>query len=278
MALAPDVARGGAPAGPAHVAVTPGAREGLDRGEVARRAVALTLPFLAWELAARLAGNRLLPGPVEVGATLLRLIGDGTIWFHGSLTLQRGAVGLAIAVLAGLGLGVLLARVRWAEAAFQPLLAATYPVPKIALFPLVILVLGFGAASKIFMVALECVYPIAYNTYAGIQGVDRNYLWVARNAEAGLAARVGILVRGALPPIMAALRMAVPIMLVIMVVTELIGESRGLGFLIRQAGTDFAPAEGLAVILLLGVLGFVLDRLVVWLSGRLAFWARGVAL
>lgn len=278
MALAPDVARGGAPSGPARAAAHPGAREGIDRVEVARRALAVVLPFLAWEMAARLADNRLLPGPVEVAGTLVSLIGDGTIWFHGSLTLQRGAVGLAVAIVAGLALGVLLARVRWAEAMFQPLLAATYPVPKIALFPLVILILGFGAASKIAMVALECVYPIAYNTYAGIQGVDRNYLWVARNAEAGLGARVSILLRGALPAVMAAMRMAVPIMLVIMVVTELIGESRGLGFLIRQSGTDFAPAEGLAVILLLGILGFALDRLVVWLSGRLAFWAKGVAL
>lgn len=61
-----------------------------------------------------------------------------------------------------------------------------------------------------------------------------------------------------------------------MVVTELIGESRGLGFLIRQAGTNFEPSTGLAVILLLAIIGFVLDRLVVGATHRLAFWARGV--
>lgn len=243
-----------------------------------RRVVAFFLPFVVWETAARVADNRLLPGPVEVLRRLVELIADGTIWFHAQLTLQRGITGLVIAVVSGVVFGVVLARSRWAEAIFQPILAVTYPVPKLALFPLLILLLGFGGVSKIAMVALECVYPITYNTYAGVQEINRNFFWVAQNAGAGRIARTGMLLRAATPSIMASIRMAVPIMLVIMVVTELIGESRGLGFLIRQAGTEFVPADGLAVILLLAIIGFVLDRLVVAATRRLAFWARGIEL
>lgn len=243
-----------------------------------RRTVAFFLPFVLWEIAARLADNRLLPAPVDVVRTLWRLITGGTIWFHAQLTFQRGIVGLLIAVVAGVGLGFLLGRSRWAEAMFQPILAATYPIPKLALFPLLVLMLGFGGASKVAMVALECLYPIAYNTYAGVQDINKTYFWVAQNVGAGRLARGRMMLRAATPTIMASLRMAVPIMLVIMVVTELIGESRGLGFLIRQAGTNFEPDTALAVILLLAIIGFVLDRLVVAATRRLAFWAKGVEL
>ncbi len=243
-----------------------------------RRLVALAIPFAAWEVAARLADNRLLPGPVTVVRALLEDLTSGVIWFHAQLTFQRGALGLAIAIVVGLAFGVLLARVRWAGAMFEPLLGASYPVPKLALYPLVILLLGFGGASKVTMVALECAYPIVYNTYAGVQGINRHYLWVAQNVGAGRWARFGLMLRAATPSIMASMRMAVPIMLVIMVVTELIGESRGLGFLIRQAGTDFRPDQALGIVFLLAIIGFVLDRLVLALTRRLAFWAKGVEL
>lgn len=250
----------------------------LATGRRVRRAIAFVAPFVVWEIAAQLADNRLLPGPVTVIGRLWNMLGSGVIFFHGQLTFQRGLLGLGIAVVGGVLFALLLARNRWAEAAFEPVLAVSYPIPKLALFPLLILALGFGGASKVAMVAIECVYPITYNTYAGVKDIDKRYFWVARNVGAGRIARVRLMLRAATPVIMASLRMAVPIMLVIMVVTELIGESRGLGFLIRQAGTDFQPADALAVILLLAIVGFVLDRVVVALTHRLAFWARGVEL
>lgn len=255
-----------------------GARARWFAGSRARRLGVLVALFALWEFGARVADSRLLPGPVAVVGQLATDLGSGLIWFHAQLTLQRGLLGLVIALVLGVAGGVLLARVRWADATFEPILAATYPVPKLALYPLLILALGFGGASKVAMVALECVYPIVYNTYAGVQGLDKHLFWLTRNVGAGRVARTGVMLRGATPSIMAGVRMAVPIMLVIMVVTELIGESRGLGFLIRQAGTDFAPQSALAIILLLGIVGFLLDRVVVAITRRLAFWARGVQL
>lgn len=259
------------------VAAAPGmVRRRLVGG--ARRLAVVVAFFAAWEVGARVADNRLLPPPVDVVQALYQLIVGGDLWFHGQLTFQRGIIGLAIAVVSGLAFGIALARSPLMRAAFEPLLAATYPVPKLALYPLLILILGFGGASKITMVALECFYPIAYNTFSGVQHIDKRYFWLARNVEAPRSSRLAIMLRAATPSIMASMRMATPIMLVIMVVTELIGESRGLGYMIRQAGTDFEPAGALAVILFLGILGYVLDRLLVAATGRLAFWARGVDL
>jgi ABC-type nitrate/sulfonate/bicarbonate transport system permease component len=243
-----------------------------------RRLAAVVAPFVVWDIMARMADSRLLPTPLRVVERLWEDIASGTIWFHAKVTLLNGAIGLAIAIVVGISFGALLARSRYAEAVFEPILAAFYPVPKLALYPLLILFLGFGPAAKITLVALECAYPITYNTYAGVQSIRRQYFWVARNVGASRWAMFNVMLRGATPPIMASLRMAAPIMLVIVVVTELIGESRGLGFLVRQAGTNFQPARALGVILLLGIIGFVLDRIILALTRRFAFWAKGVEL
>lgn len=243
-----------------------------------RRLAAIVLPFLIWQLAAESAQNRLVPPPTLVVQTLWESLESGLIWDNAKVTFVRGLVGLGIALVAGVGLGFAMARSRVVDATLHPTITALYPVPKLALFPVFILILGFGAWSKIVLVALECAYPVIYNTYDGVQSTQRSYLWVARNVGAGRWDRAKMFMRAATPSVMAALRMAVPIMLVVMVVTEFLGESRGLGYLIRRAGTEFEPESALAVILLLGIIGFVLDRLVVFLTRRLAFWERGVEL
>ncbi len=244
-----------------------------------RRAAAVVGAFLLWELAARWADSPLMPG---LGLTVERLIEDvrsGLMWRHAQFTLIRGFSGFAIALAGGIALGTVMARSRVVEGVLEPFLAATYPVPKIALYPIFILWLGLGAASKIALVALECIYPIAYNTYAGVNAVDRSHVWAARNAGVGrIRITFSVMLKSALPSIMAGVRIALPIMLVVMVVVETIGESVGLGFLIRFASAQFEPQGALAVVLVLAFIGFVFDRLVVLLTRVLAFWARGVQL
>lgn len=245
---------------------------------LARRTAAVVVPFILWDLLALVSQSRLLPGPLAVVQTLWSVLVDGTIWYHAQQTAQRGAIGLTAAVIIGVLLGVGMATVRWMEAALEPVVSATYPVPKLALYPLLILILGFGAASKVVMVAMECLYPIVLTTYAAVQTIDKHYFWLARNVEAGRSARFLIIMRATSPSLVAAIRMAMPIMLVIMVVTELLGESRGLGYLIRRASADFDPEMTMAVVLLLAIIGFVLDRLVVMVGNRVGRWAGGVTL
>lgn len=243
-----------------------------------RRTIAVLLPLVVWWAVAEIANSRLFPGPIEVIATLFDAITDGTIWFHAQQTAQRGLIGLAIGVVGGVLLGVGMASVRWMDSVLEPLVSATYPIPKLALFPLLVLALGFGAESKIIMVTLECAYPVILTSYAATRGVDKHYLWLARNVGAGRLARFEIIMRATSTSMVAALRMAAPIMLVIMVVTELIGESRGLGYLIRRASSDFDPELTMAVVLLLAVVGFVLDRLIVLLGDFVGRWAGKVQL
>lgn len=243
-----------------------------------RRLVAIVLPFAAWWLAAVAADNRLLPDPWSVFERLVALAADGTIWLHGQVTAQRGLVGLLIAVAVGVLLGIGMATTRWLDAVLEPLVSATYPVPKLALYPLLVLALGFGGEAKIAMVALECLYPVTLTTYAAVRSIDKHYLWLARNVGAGALARFEIIMRAISPAFVAALRMATPIMLVIMVVTELLGESQGLGYLIRRSSAEFDPETTMAVVLLLAIVGFALDRVIVFVGDVVGKWAGKVRL
>lgn len=245
---------------------------------VLRRFVAIVGFFALWHVASLVAANVLFPTPALVVQTLGDMVREGLLLSNARVTFTRAFLGLAIAIVVGIALGVAMARSRVVEAVVEPFLAAFYPVPKLALYPLLILVLGFGAGSKVALVAMECAYPIAYNTYAGVQGIRKQYFWVARNVGASRWATTVMSMRAASPSVLAGLRIALPVMLVVIVVTELLGESVGLGFLIRQAGTDFEPQRALAVILFLGAVGFVLDRLLALLTRRIVFWQNGVQL
>lgn len=244
-----------------------------------RRVLAVAAAFGLWQALALSSTSPLLPGVDTVVERLGEDISSGLIWRHAQVTLLRGGIGFALAIVIGIALGVLMARSRLVEAAIEPILASTYPVPKLALYPIFILWLGLGAQSKVALVALECLYPIAYNTYSGARGVNKTQMWAAMNAGASRFRIVwSVILKSALPSIFAGIRIALPIAMVVMVVTELIGESLGLGFLIRSAGTRFQPEGALAVVLLLGIFGFIVDRVTVLATRRFAFWEKEVEL
>jgi ABC-type nitrate/sulfonate/bicarbonate transport system permease component len=266
-----------APAGQlGHVRALPGR---VLRSRSIRRFLAIVGAFALWQILALRAESALMPTLDSVVDRLITDVESGLIWRHAQVTLLRGGIGFAIAIIAGVLLGIVMARNRLVEAAIEPLLAATYPVPKLALYPIFILWLGLGAESKVALVALECLYPIAYNTYAGARGVNKTQMWAAMNAGASrVRIAWSVVLKSSLPSILAGIRIALPLALVVMVVTELIGESLGLGYLIRSAGTRFQPEGALAVVLLLGIFGFILDRLTVLATRVFAFWEKGTQL
>lgn len=245
----------------------------------ARRMLGLVLLVAAWELFARLSDNRLAPTTLNIIDQLSDLISSGDLWFHGRLTLMRAFMGLALAIVFGVTIGMAMARSRWVEAALEPMLSGLYSIPKISLYPVMIAAFGLGGTAKVWQVALECTFPILFNTFAGARAVDKNYLWFARNVGVGrMRVLKDILFPTALPSILTGIRIATPIMLIVITVTELIGESRGLGFLISDSQANFRPDRAMAVVVVLGVLGFVLDRINVWLGRTLVFWEKGVKL
>jgi ABC-type nitrate/sulfonate/bicarbonate transport system permease component len=273
---------------PALAASTPGALRSQTRarrrsekrsnyGRTLRRAIGVGALVAAWEAYSRISENRLVPNVSFIWTALRESFSSGDLWFHGRLTLFRSTTGLAIALCLGVLFGFLLGTNRWFRSAFAPIFSATYPAPKLALYPVFILLFGLGGTSKVLLVAVECFYPVVFNVAAGAQGISRDFMWHAYNVEASLWRRVkDLILPSTLPAILTGLRIAAPLMLVVEVVTEMIGESRGLGFMIMDARSRFDPPTVFAVIVVLALGGYFLDRIVQLLTRQLVFWERDV--
>ncbi|RZS85529.1 ABC transporter permease [Pigmentiphaga kullae] len=245
----------------------------------ARQAMAPLYPLAvlaaAWELLSRSGwvSPRLMPSVVKVGQAFVEGLANGDLVYHASISFSRALSGFGLAIVIGVLLGVFMARSRWFEWMVEPIFSFGYPVPKIALYPVFILLLGFGSPSKIALIALECTFPIAVNTYFGIRAVAPRLVWSARNMGAGpVRIFLRVLLPAALPAIMSGIRVALPLSMVVVIITEMIGDSTGLGYYIAYASASFMYAESYAGVIAVALIGFTLDRLLVALRGRIIFW------
>jgi NitT/TauT family transport system permease protein len=185
----------------------------------------------------------------------------------------RAGGGLSIAIVAGILLGILMARRRLVELAFEPLLLAIYPVPKPAIIPLFMIWLGIGNVSKVAVIALGCMLPIVVATFNGARSIDPMLLWSARargTSERALLWRV--ILPAALPQIAAGIRTAIAVAIIVLVSSEFMASESGLGYLIFSYGGAGADDAMLAVVLYLAILGYLLDRVFLLLMRRLISW------
>jgi len=135
---------------------------------------------------------------------------DHLVWIT-NIHNSGAAFGFALALVAGVVLGTLMARSRWVEALIEPIFSFGYPIPKISLYPVFIMVFGLGTGSKVALVFLECLYPIAVHAYSGMRSADRVLVWAGRNmgaTERQLFWKV--LIPSALPTLFSGLRIALP--------------------------------------------------------------------
>jgi ABC-type nitrate/sulfonate/bicarbonate transport system permease component len=250
-------------------------------GERVWRAVEYVYPvvvlMLIWEAIAYSGFiSRLLWPPVEqVAYELWRFAERGDMWFHGSITLQRALTGFLAAIVVGVLLGTALARVRLLDRLIEPIFVFGYPVPKISLYPMFIFIFGFGDMSKIVLVFLECLYPITIQTIAGMRNAERVLVWTSRNAGASASQMFWrVFVPSAAPTIFAGIRIALPVSLIVTVITEIIGESRGLGYVVSFASASFEPARAMAAFAVIAAIGFMFDRTLIFLRRRLIYWQK----
>lgn len=216
--------------------------------------------------------------PIElVLAELWKFAANGDLFYHGSATLYRALTGFAGAIVAGVLIGALIARVRLFAKFVEPIFLFGYPIPKISLYPVFIFIFGFDDASKIVLVFLECLYPITIQTMFGMRNADKILVWSARNAGAS-GARIFwlVLTPCAAPSIFTGIRIALPIALIVTIITEMIGESRGLGYLVVFGSSSFEPAQAMAAFVTIGVIGFTFDRTLGLLRRKILYWLPDV--
>ena len=170
--------------------------------------------------------------------------------------------GLFIAIVLGVLFGLIIGEFRSFRQATTPTLNFLRSVPPAAIVPIVIIAMGTGAAPKIFIIALSCFWPILLNTIDGVRGISSQMIETTRAFKIPLFLVLRrVLFMGALPQIMAGIRVALAIALVIMVISEFFGASTGLGYYIRQQKEMFALVETWAGTLLVGILGYIISSI-----------------
>jgi ABC-type nitrate/sulfonate/bicarbonate transport system permease component len=230
---------------------------------------------VAWEVAARSGAFTpyMLPA---LSAVLERIWNDlvgGDLLINTGVTLYRAMTGFLIGAVTGIVLGMGICRNRLANWFFDPIISVGFPMPKIAFLPVVMLWLGVYDMSKITMISVEAIFPVVTATIVGIRSVERELLWSARNMGAGERELLWqIALPAALPQIITGLQVALPIALIVAIVTEMFMGGYGLGGAMNTAAR-FADSRGVfAGIVEIAVIGYALVKGVALVRRRLLLW------
>jgi ABC-type nitrate/sulfonate/bicarbonate transport system permease component len=197
----------------------------------------------------------------------------GDLLHNTALTLYRALAGFLIGAVLGILLGMAISRNRVSHWFFDPLISIGFPMPKIAFLPVVILWLGVYDISKITMVAAEAIFPVVTATIVGLRSVERELLWSARNMGAGERELLWqISFPAALPQIITGLQVALPIALIVAIVTEMFMGGYGLGGAMNTA-SRFADSRGVfAGIVEIAVIGYAIVKIMSFVRRRLLLW------
>src|SRR6516165_10553160 len=202
--------------------------------------------------------RRFIPAPSDIAVRFWQLAANGELWIHTGVTLYRVFAGFLIGAIPAIAIGLVMAMFKPVRIFFDPLIAALFPIPKVALMPLLLLAFGFGDASKIALVATAVFFPVIVNTYAGAANIDKIYWDVAKNYGASsyiLFTRVVFF--GALPMIFAGLKIALAVSFVVLVAAEFVASKSGLGYLIWNSWELLQVDYMFVGIVVIGVLGLI---------------------
>lgn len=226
-----------------------------------------------WAVAARLSANTLLPSPQAVVAAFWQVLGDGTLWANTSASLVRVASGFVLGVALAIPAGFLMGWYRLARGLVEPWVQFLRTVPPLALIPLVIVVLGIGEDAKIFVIFLAAFLSCVLASYQGVRNVDNTLVNAARVLGAGdwtIFRRV--VVPASMPFIFVGMRVALGSSWATLVASELIAAPSGLGRMM-QVATQFLQTDRIMVgIFMIGLLGFAMDRALLWFERRTTAW------
>jgi ABC-type nitrate/sulfonate/bicarbonate transport system permease component len=250
----------------------------LRANPIAWRSVVSVLLFVAlWEIAARshAAPAILLPPFSVVVEQLWRSTLDGTLVADLSLSLGRAICGLVVATVAGVILGLLMARNRAVEWLADPLVALGFPSPKIAFLPIFILWFGIESLSKILLVAFACIFPVIIGTYSAARAVSRLFVWSARSLGSGRSSVfLHVILPACYPRIFTTFRIAVPVGLITTFTAEMVAGGGGMGGTLIYSQRFFESPTVFAYIVVMLAIGLVFDVAMRRFQHRFLRWAE----
>jgi ABC-type nitrate/sulfonate/bicarbonate transport system permease component len=255
--------------------------------------------LVIWQLLlmAGIGDRRFIPAPTDIAARFVQMIGSGPImcsapfslpdcatslgrWvangeleWHTAVTLWRVFAGFIVGAVPAVAIGLLMAMFRPVRFFFDPLIAALFPIPKVALMPLLLLAFGFGDASKIALVAIAVFFPVIVNTYVGAANIEKIYWDVAKNFGASQTVMfTRIVFFGALPMIFAGLRIALAVSFIVLVAAEFVATKSGIGYLIWNSWELLQVDIMFVGIVTIGILGLITSALFQEIERKVIPW------
>jgi ABC-type nitrate/sulfonate/bicarbonate transport system, permease component len=217
--------------------------------------------------------NLTLPRPSAVLETLVQLWQTGGLWRHLLPSLQRLLVGGAFGIAAGISLGVLIGLFSYVRAGLVPLVAALFPIPKIALLPLFVIWFGIDEMSKYALIAFGTFTPTVVATYGAVDNVDRSLIRMGQSFGLSWWSIVRkIVLPGAFPAILSGLRVSVSIAIILLVAAEMLGAQYGVGSYILEAGSLYDLEKLFAGVTILSVLGLIVNFVIGQIEARFLSW------
>lgn len=219
----------------------------------------LTLLIL-WELLAQVGAIdiRLFSSPSLIFKSFIPLMLSGDLLNNTAVSVQRVILGFIAGSVPGILLGISMGLSPFIRSAIEPMIAATYPIPKLALMPLILLIFGLGETSKIFTIAIGVFYLVVINTMAGVLSIDKIYLDVAKNFGASRKDfYLTVALPGALPMIFAGLKLGMGMALILIVAAELSAAKAGIGWMIWRSYDMFDIEQMFVALIMLSVLGYI---------------------
>ena len=236
---------------------------------------ALAVVIVIWQFAgtAGLVNPLFLPTPLAICRAIYGLAMSGALWQHLGYSLMRIGIGWLLGTACGVAIGFAIGLSTLARSIGITFISALFPIPKIALLPLLILWLGIGEEPKIATIALGVFFSTAISVYSGVDAVPRNLIRMAQSFNVPFATIVRrVIWPGALPTILAGFRITASVALLLVVSAEMIGAEYGIGAFVLQAGNLMQTDQLLAGVVILSLFGLAIGKLIGLLETRLLHW------
>ncbi|WP_110955826.1 ABC transporter permease [Anaerosinus massiliensis] len=236
----------------------------------------LTLLFV-WEILAQTNAIdiRLFSSPYFIMKAFVPLLFSGELLYHTFISVQRIVLGFAVGAIPAIIIGIAMGLSPWVRSSLEPMINATYPIPKLALMPLILLIFGLGETSKIFTIAIGVFYLVVINTLTGVLNIDKIYLDVAKSFGANRKNfYLTVALPGALPMIFAGLKLGMGMALILIVAAELSAAQAGIGWMIWRAYDMFDIERMFVALIMLSVLGYIFSLILDWLERLALPWKQ----
>ena len=214
-----------------------------------------------------------LPKPSDVLATFGELYASGLLWKHLGPSLGRLLVGAALGASVGISVGVLIGLFSYVRAGLVPLVAALFPIPKIALLPLFVIWFGIDEGSKYALIAFGVFTPTVVATYGAVDNVDRTLIRMGQSFGLSWFSIVRkIVLPGSMPGILSGLRISLAIAIILLVAAEMLGAEYGIGAYILEAGSLYDLERLFVGVVILSILGVLTSAGIALVERRLLRW------